>query len=205
MFENLPGWELYSKIIQQKCFDCIDENSKVLEIGPGHGSFTQLILDKNPKFLELVEPNDICYNNIKIRFGNCSNVNIKKQDICETLSTYQKKEFDVVVAFGVLYHWASPFDFLEKIVNYIEPEYFCLDNPDNDQVRIKHETENTAGNRHVFNYRTVKLSIHLPPDIISTAMMNIGYKQLLKRQMKYHNLTPSKQQSWVWKFKLNNY
>jgi 16S rRNA A1518/A1519 N6-dimethyltransferase RsmA/KsgA/DIM1 with predicted DNA glycosylase/AP lyase activity len=101
MFENLSGWELYSKIIQQKCFDCIDENSKVLEIGPGHGSFTKLILDKNPKFLELVEPNDLCYNNIKIKFGNCSNVNIKKQDIFETLSTYQKKEFDVQKKYSV--------------------------------------------------------------------------------------------------------
>ena len=195
----MENWNLYSKIILEKCFDCIDLNSRVLEIGPGSGRFTKLILEKNPKYLELVEPNYNRLPSLKLLVQEHTNVSIKTEDIFNLLPQYQPKDFDVVVAFGVLYHWASPFDFLEKIANYIRPQYLCIDNPDNDQIRIKPEAENLIGSRCVQNYQTVQMAIHLPPDIITQAVTTLGYTQQLKRQMGHHNIR-NKEQSWVWKF-----
>jgi 2-polyprenyl-3-methyl-5-hydroxy-6-metoxy-1,4-benzoquinol methylase len=200
----MENWNLYSKIILEKCFDCIDSNSKVLEIGPSNGKFTKLILEKNPKYLELVEPDYNMIPSLKLLVKEHTNVSIKNKDIFNLLPQYQPKDFDVVVAFGVLYHWASPFDFLEKIANYIRPQYLCIDNPDNDQIRIKPEAENLLGGRWVQNYQTVKMAIHLPPDIITQAVTTLGYTQQLKRQMGYHNVR-TKEQSWVWKFKSTSF
>ena len=97
-----------------------------------------------------------------------------------------------------MYHWSSPFEFLEQVVNNIQPRYICLDNPDNDQIVAKHEDLNISGNLFT-DKRAVGISLHLPPALITQAMENLGYKQILKRQMGYFQV-PSKEQSWIWKF-----
>jgi len=196
MIEQHPNWDQYAKVVRDKCFDCILPEHRVLEIGAHTGAFSKLILEKTPAFVELVEP-DPC--TVKQLSQLCNDqVVLRNKSIFDLLPTYSKNDFDVVVAFGVLYHWSSPFEFLEQVVNNIQPRYICLDNPDNDQIVAKHEDLNISGNLFT-DKRAVGISLHLPPALITQAMENLGYKQILKRQMGYFQV-PSKEQSWIWKF-----
>ena len=116
MIEQHPNWEKYARVVSDKCFDCIQPEHRVLEVGPNVGSFTRLIIDKNPTFLELVEPDPLSCDYLR---RLCSDrVLLRKESIFDLLPTYRKGEFDVVVAFGVLYHWSSPFDFLEHYYHF---------------------------------------------------------------------------------------
>jgi SAM-dependent methyltransferase len=196
MIEQHPNWDQYAKVIRDKCFDCILPEYRVLEVGAHTGAFSKLILEKTPAFVELVEPDP---QTVKQLLQLCNGqVVLRNESIFNLLPTYNKGDFDVVVAFGVLYHWSSPFNFLEQIVNNIGPKYICLDNPNNDQIVAKHEDLNISGNLFT-DKRAVGISLHLPPALITQAMENLGYKQLLKRQMGYFQV-PSKEQSWLWKF-----
>lgn len=196
MIEQHPNWEQYAKVVSDKCFDCIRPEHRVLEIGAHVGAFSKLILAKAPAFVELVEP-DLTASTYLSPLCN-DRVVLLKESIFDLLPNYNAGDFDVVVAFGVLYHWSSPFEFLEQVVNNIQPKYICLDNPDNDQIVAKHEDLNISGNLFT-NRRAVGISLHLPPALITQAMENLGYKQLLKRQMGFFQV-PSKEQSWLWKF-----
>ena len=194
----LRGWETYSSVVRSRCFDCINEHSRVLEIGPAHGDFTKLILEKNPKQCTLIEPDPRHVADLKKMFPNTE---IQHNDIFDVLPTMEDA-YDVVVAFGVLYHWSSPFKFLEDIANIIKPKYICLDNPDNDKVLIQHEEPNVTGNYwNLSNKKIVNLSIHLPKEIINTAMNNLNYKTLLSRKMAWHQYNKDvKQQAILFKF-----
>lgn len=196
MIEQHPNWKQYAKVVSDKCLDCILPQHRVLEVGSHTGAFSKLIIEKSPAFVEMVEPDP---DTSKYLSQLCNDrVVLRKESIFDLLPTYRKGEFDVVVAFGVLYHWSSPFEFLEQIVNNIQPQYICLDNPDNDQIVAKHEDLNISGNLFT-GRRVVGISLHLPPALITQAMENLGYKQLLKRQMGFFQV-PSKEQSWLWKF-----
>ena len=196
MIEQHPNWEKYARVVSDKCFDCIQPEHRVLEVGAHTGAFSKLILEKNPAKVELIEPDP---NIVDQLTKLCNDRVVLRQDsVFDLLPTYRKGDFDVVVAFGVLYHWSSPFEFLEQVVNNIQPQYICLDNPDNDQIIAKHEDLNISGNLFT-NKRAVGISLHLPPELIGQAMKNLGYQQLLKRQMGYFQVL-SKEQSWLWKF-----
>ena len=52
--ESTPQWKSYSGIIVDNVFDCIAPGSRVLEIGPFDGWFSDLILQKNPKLVEWI-------------------------------------------------------------------------------------------------------------------------------------------------------
>lgn len=197
MMEQHPNWNQYSKVLSEKCLDCILPEHRVLEVGAHTGAFTKLILDKNPVLVELSEPDPEAAAVLATKFAN--RVIVKQQSIFDLIPHYQPESFDVVVAFGVLYHWSSPFEFLEQVVNNIQPRYICLDNPDNDGIKAKYEKLNMPGNLFTNRRRAVGISLHLPPDLITLAMNNLGYRQLLKRQMGYFQV-PSKEQSWIWKF-----
>ena len=201
----IRGWDTYSRVVSDMCLNCINKDSRVLEIGPGSGDFTQLILEKNPKQVTLVEPDPVAVKNLQNTYGDNKNIKIMQGDIFELLPTMQNA-YDVCVAFGVLYHWSSPFKFLEDLVNIISPRYICLDNPENADVVIKPETLNTVGNSwNLGNNRTVNLSVHLPSHVIKTAMNDLEYKTILSRDMSWHQSSnwknsKSKKQTILFKF-----
>jgi len=197
----IQGWETYSHVVSTLCLDCINEDSRVLEIGPAYGAFTSLILEKNPKQLTLVEPDPDCLRILQNRYGDKKNIRIIQGDIFKLLPTMQNA-YDVCVAFGVLYHWSSPFRFLEDLANIINPQYICLDNPENAEVIIRWEGNNDTGSYwNLENDRTVKLAVHLPSHVIKTAMNNLEYKTILSRDMSWHCVNFSKKQTILFKFK----
>lgn len=194
----IKGCETYKKVVTNYCFDCITESSRVLEIGPGNGFFSSLIFEKNPKKYTMVEPNPISVNDLQLRYPDSE---IIHDDIFR-LIPLMENAYDVVVAFGVLYHWSSPFKFLEDIVNIIQPEFICLDNPKCDGIVVKDEICNIPGNFWKLDQRrTVDLSVHLDSNIIKKAMQNLQYECLLKRDMSWHQLNDSKKQTILYKFK----
>jgi SAM-dependent methyltransferase len=200
MMDQHPSWPQYAEIVKNHCFDCIDHSSRVLEIGAGLGQFTKIILEKSPSYVEVVEPDPESCDTLKSKFQD--KIKIKQQDIFSLFDNYEVNSFDTVVAFGVLYHWSSPFYFLEQIVNKIQPRYIFLDNPYNNILLAKPEELNITGNCWT-SKKAVGISLHLTPELVLLAMNNLGYTQLLKRDMKYWQVS-TKEQSLIWKFERQN-
>ena len=198
--ENNSQWKTYSDIVLDHVFDCITPGSRVLEVGPFDGWFSDLILQKSPGYLELVEPNVDAFNKLTEKYKNNTVVTVNRADIFDIIKTYPVYSFDVVVAFGVLYHWHSPLEFLEQVSNQIDPTYFCIDNVGSEEIHITDEKLNLGGSRNiVLAKKTVNLSLSLPKRIISKAMTNLGYEEKFYRSMRDVQL-PTKENFNVWKF-----
>ena len=56
-------------------------NKNVVEIGPGKGALTDLILQKKPKFLTIIEKDNTLFENLKLKYHNLKNLKIIKKDI----------------------------------------------------------------------------------------------------------------------------
>lgn len=198
--EDKPQWKPYSDIISNNVFDCIVPGSRVLEIGPFGGWFSDLILQKSPSYLELVEPNDYAFNSLTEKYKNNTKVKVIKADIFDIIKTYSTQSFDVVVAFGVLYHWHNPLELLEQVSNLLDPTYVCVDNVGAKEVYISDEELNVGGNRNItLAKKTVNMSLALPAKVISKAMTNLGYEEKFYRSMSDIQL-PTKENFNVWKF-----
>ena len=57
------------------------KNQNILEIGPGSGNLTELIVDKEIRKITLIEKDEKLYEILKIKFSNKKNVEIINQDI----------------------------------------------------------------------------------------------------------------------------
>lgn len=181
--------EKYMQVVSNEFFDCISNESNVLEIGPFGGWFSDLILSKNPKNLFLVEPSLSATNHLQRKFQQQNNVQIINEDIFDCIDFFVNKKIDVVVIFGLLYHLASPFDVLEKIANHIKPNFICLDNcsGDSQDILINNEQINEPGNRQS-KLRTVGISLIIPDKVLKVALKNLGYNKIHHRYMKEFNV-----------------
>lgn len=193
-------WKPYSSIINDNVFDCITSSSRVLEVGPFNGWFSDLILQKNPAHLELVESNTNAVSFLKEKYKNNSTVKVNYADIFDAIKTYPIHSFDVVVVFGVLYHWHSPIEFMEQMSNLLDPMYVCIDNIDAPDLFIADEEINVGGSRNITtNKKTANLSLTLTSSVITKAMTNLGYKEKYYRSMSDIQLL-NKEKFSVWKF-----
>jgi len=184
MLNPASNAEKYFDVVRSEFFNCISSESNVLEIGPFDGWFSELILQKNPNTLCLVEPNKISANNLKKKFHDNSRVSIFENSIFDCIDQFTLKQFDVIIIFGLMYHLASPFDLLEKVVNKLSPKYICIDNPSGttEQISLTPEIVNEPGNRFDQN-KTVGFSINLPEKVLVQAMNNLNYKCVHHRYM----------------------
>jgi SAM-dependent methyltransferase len=195
-----PQWQSYSNIIFNNVFDCITPSSCVLEIGPFDGWFSDLILQKSPRYLELVESNIFATKRLTEKYKSNTNVKVIEADIFDIIKTYPIHSFDVVIVFGVLYHWHNPIELLEHVTNLIDPSYVCIDNVGASEVYISDEEINVGGSRNIVNFKkTANLSLALPGKIISKAMTNLGYKENFYKSMSDIQL-PTKENFNVWQF-----
>jgi hypothetical protein len=192
--------EKYMQVVSDEFFDCISSESNVLEIGPFGGWFSDVILSKNPKNLFLVEPSLDATNQLLKKFQGQNNIQIINKDIFDCIEFFVDKQIDVVVIFGVLYHLASPFDVLEKIANYIKPNFICLDNcsGNSQDILINDKQVNQPGNRQS-KLRTVGLSLTIPDKVLKVALKNLGYNTIHHRYMKEFDVQ-TKQATHIVKF-----
>ena len=81
-------------------------NRNVVEIGPGRGALTNLILQKKPKFLTLIEKDDFLFENLKSKYQNIKNLKIINKDILKI--NFEKNLKSNSIIFGNLpYNIAS--------------------------------------------------------------------------------------------------
>ncbi len=70
---------------------CKIKDKDILEIGPGKGSLTKFIIEKNPKNLYLVEKDDDLSILLKNKYKKFSNVHVLNEDILDTnISKFRK-------------------------------------------------------------------------------------------------------------------
>ena len=100
----------YLDFVQKEYFaECKDQT--VLEIGPNDAAHTRLILNESSTTLTVIEPDVSCNDILK----EC-NVDQIINDDAQHYLLENKKEYDVVVCCGVLYHLHNPLTMLEIIV-----------------------------------------------------------------------------------------
>ena len=115
MYENLKrkfGQNfLIDRNISKKIGNLIDKiNLNILEIGPGDGKLTEIIIKKDPKVLDLVEIDKELIRNLNINFDKYRFINILNEDILEFKIN---KDYDLIIS-NLPYNLSSKI--LEKIV-----------------------------------------------------------------------------------------
>ena len=182
----------YLDFVQKEYFaECKDQT--VLEIGPNDAAHTRLILNESPTNLTVIEPNVSCNDILK----EC-NVDQIINDDANLYLTKNKKEYDVVVCCGVLYHLHSPLYLLELIVNQCNPKKIILDcTIDQKNISFLVEEDNLPGNRFTVNqWKSSRFNLIAPFDIITKSMYNMGYR-LIKKDMIKNTEWKSKDSVWI--------
>jgi len=183
--------------IANEYFYCVDSKD-VLEIGPATGWFTHALLEINPKSLTLVESFDPFFAELNHKFNNINSVKLLKDDIYHYLIV-EKPKFDVVIALGVIYHFTDPIGFLERIVNFCQPEYLILDSPDGN-LSIVSEPGNPGDRQISSNYKSSQLTVTIPVEIQKEIMYNYGYELIKSEDLSRFDIQ-SKEETIIMLFK----
>jgi 16S rRNA (adenine1518-N6/adenine1519-N6)-dimethyltransferase len=88
----------------------IDNNSSIIEIGAGYGSLTELILNKKPKKLIIIEKDIKLFKFLKLKFKKFKNVKILNKDILEIVKN--KISNENIIVYGNL-----PYNISTKILS----------------------------------------------------------------------------------------
>ena len=168
-------------------------NKHVLELAPFRGSHTQLIESHGAKSITMVELNEIGLDGLQFHYSNHTIVN---DDVFNYLQT--KREFDVVVCCGLLYHLHSPLYLLELIANMVDPEFLYIETYTSPEPCFREEPDNDLGMRQLSsNYKSTKLSLIFPEDILLLAIKNLGYE--LINETEYLNKPTGAVKLWIFK------
>lgn len=182
----------YLDFVQKEYFaECKDQT--VLEIGPNDAAHSRLILNESPTNLTVIEPNVSC--NVILKECNVDQI---INDDANLYLTKNKKEYDVVVCCGVLYHLHSPLYLLELIVNQCNPKKIILDcTIDQKNISFMVEEDNICGNRFTVNqWKSSRFNLVAPFDIITKSMYNMGYR-LIKKDITENTEWKSKDNVWI--------
>lgn len=156
------------------------KGKRILEVGPMTGFFTDMLLSHDPESITLVEFDQTFIPGLESRYKDNNKVEIVCQDIFFYINKNVKK-FDVVILFGVLYHFHSSLWLLELCANYINPEYICIDSPFQGEeflASIKNEPDNQAGARQtVSNWKSAGMTVVLPYPVLKKSLSNLGYNE----------------------------
>lgn len=173
--------DLYKEYIKEyyQVYEIVAGKS-VLDIGPYTGIASEIYSAYGPSSVTLVEPND---HILSYEFNKGKNI------IIDDIFMILEKPFkaDVVICFGVLYHFHSPFYFLELLANRVDPDYILLETYNNgmDRLHLSEEFDNTPGQRYVRNgWKSARCALHLPQHYIDSALNRLGYKSYYTRT--YH-------------------
>jgi len=157
----------------------VTKNATVLEVGPGPGWHTDMILSYEPKELTCVEPDLVREHHLTDWFTEPKFVDA---DIFDYLKN-PIESVDVLVACGVLYHFHSPFHFLEVVANNLNPKHILLETTHEEEaISLAIERVNEQAQRIIKNnYKHVKMCFNAGTKQITQAMTDLGYK-LVKHQ-----------------------
>lgn len=115
---QLKEYKKEEKMIVSRLSPIVDKivrynnSGSVLEVGPGHGLLSSLLLKKGKYELDVVEP----YLNPHYLSGQ--SYKLHKKDMDRFLKT-SKKKFDLIIMFDVIEHLKDPFTSLHKLKNIL--------------------------------------------------------------------------------------
>lgn len=164
------GWIRYLK----ECYPHFDNcsNKNVLEIAPFRGTHTQVIESHGAKNITLVELNQEGLQGLRLYYPEHD---IVENDIFDYLQI--KRDFDVVVCCGLLYHLPSPLHLLELISNMVDPEFLYIETYTSPVLSFEEEPDNDLGMRQLKpNYKSTKLALKITEDVLLLAIKNLGYE-----------------------------
>jgi SAM-dependent methyltransferase len=153
-------------------FKCSDKT--VLEIGPLHGEHSKLILQQNPKSLDLIDIDAGVCKNLESLGVNKNLRYIINQDIHKFLE--HEHLVDVVVCLGLIYHLHSPIKLLELIVNATRAQIIILDGPITEQCMFQDDPLGYTYTNFNKLERKTNLSLLLPFAEIKKFMDLLGYR-----------------------------
>ena len=121
-------WNKYLEWSYEEFFSSIKDHESVLELGPGAGHHSKLILRQDPSWLKLVEPDISSSVELVAHIKKLSIQNVEVSAKTYEEFYTQSRPFDVVVCCGLLYHLLAPLHLLEHIVNLSWPKRIILSN-----------------------------------------------------------------------------
>jgi ubiquinone/menaquinone biosynthesis C-methylase UbiE len=95
-----PAWK--RALVDEFMFPYISPDSAVLEIGPGHGRWTQIYIDK-VKHVSLIDLSPTCIEHCRRRFQSFNNVAYYVND-GKTLRSIDDKSIDFIWSYDVFVH-----------------------------------------------------------------------------------------------------
>jgi 2-polyprenyl-3-methyl-5-hydroxy-6-metoxy-1,4-benzoquinol methylase len=100
---------------------------KLVEVGAGTGSFSEMLIEEKPKNLELVEPSEM-FNFLEKNISQIktsANVNYHNSIFAETAGRFQEKP-DTIIYVNVLEHIEDDRGELQKVYETLETGGHCL-------------------------------------------------------------------------------
>lgn len=164
--------------LDQHFFSHLCAGQTVLEVGCFDGDITEVILKHNPRALVALEANEFSSKVVQKKFPG-------SQIIYGDMHSDFPKAGPVDVAFllGVIYHTHAPLFVLEELVNHCEPKHVVIDNMST-SLGWHTEIPNVPGMRYTVGKRkTCDIVINIGDEIITEAMINLGYR--LVKQLTY--------------------
>ena len=200
--------EYLSYLQQQYLKHCKDK--LVLEIGPSFGHHNELIVRENPKQIDVIEGDHRQIPYLQ-KFSGVSTspeysdlIDNIIQDDAQLYLLENKKQYDVVICFGVLYHLHDPLSMLEVIINQCNPTHVILDcvvGPED--LEFIPEVNWHPGNRQPrSNWKSAGFNLVAPFDIVNESMHNMQYK-LIKNDYIMVSDRISKSNTWIGLWEIN--
>ena len=151
------------------------KDQNVVEIAPGHGLFSQAILQHAPKHLTLVEHDPHQSELLAHYFAADARVSVSTEDVHHAL-TEKLAPVDTIVCAGFLYHTPHPLWVLERMAA-LNPRYILIDTAcsQNGTIYACVEPTNQHGYRQT-NKPHAGVAIKLPPEVYLTCMNSLGYR-----------------------------
>ena len=163
-------------------YTCI-EGKDVLEIAAQTGTLLPLFLKFIPKSYIGIEPDAGSYHILNLRLNKVKTFPAEALNLqYENFTT--RKNIDVVICNGLLYHLHSPFHLIEYLGNLgadtIILETTGTENDLSNKMFLRGEPVGDAGNRQTDN-NPLNFTLHIGSSVMISAFEQLGYELSCKR------------------------
>jgi len=104
-------------------------NQNVIEIGPGKGFLTDIILSKKPKNLTIIEKDSYLCDNLKIKYKNVKNIYVKNSDALKYNYDSSKINNQIIISnlpynisIKLIFNWLKMKNFFLEMILMIQKE-----------------------------------------------------------------------------------
>ena len=121
---------LIDKNISKKILKLINdlENKNIIEVGPGTGALTEIILKNNPKKLILIEKDNLLYNDLFKKYKNNKSIEIHNEDALKFNYNKINKPKSIIanlpynISIKLIINWLKKMQDFNEIIVMIQKE-----------------------------------------------------------------------------------